>query len=131
MFHFYNIILLVILLSVSNWVLSKRIPPYIKHNASILSCNDKPSPDNNQTLPLVPSCRARIFHEKTIYFEDAPPIKVWIPDSWTEIFYKIVDLTKLRIRNYRAKDILDPHDIKLTMPKLFVDDMNNIFMLFT
>ena len=106
MFHFYNIILLVILLSVSNWVLSKRIPPYIKHNASI-------------------------FHEKTIYFEDTPPIKVWIPDSWTKVFYKIVELTKLRIRNYRAKDILDPHDIKLTMPKLFVDDMNNIFMLFT
>jgi hypothetical protein len=40
-------------------------------------------------------------------------------------------LTKLRIRNYRANDILVPHDIKLTMPKLFVDDMNNIFMLFT
>jgi len=108
MSHFYNIILLVILLSVSNLVLSRRIPPYIKHNASI-------------------------FHEKTIYFEDLPPVNEWVPDSWTNVFYKIMELTKLRIRNYRTKNIFNPHDIQLSMPKLFVEDMNNmdnIFMVF-
>jgi hypothetical protein len=41
-----------------------------------------------------------------------------------------MELTKLRIRNYRANDIIDPYDIQLSMPKVFMDDMHNIFMLF-
>ena len=105
MFCCYNIILLAILLSITNGCLSRRIPPYIKQNASI-------------------------FHEKTIYLENTPPIKIWVPYSWNELFHKIVELTRFRINNYRNRANDYPHDIQITMPKLFVDDMNNIFTLF-
>lgn len=105
MFHLYNIILLAILLSITNGCLSRRIPPYIKQNASI-------------------------FHEKTIYLENTPPINIWVPYSLSDIFSKMVELAKTRIHNYRNRANDYPHDIQLTMPKLFVDDMNNIFTLF-
>ena len=105
MFCCYNIILLAVLLSTTNGCLSRRIPPYIKQNTSI-------------------------FHEKTIYMEDTPPINIWVPYSWNDAFYKIVELAKTRIHNYRNRVNGYPHNIQLTMPKLFVDDMNNIFMLF-
>jgi hypothetical protein len=75
-----------------------------------------------------------MFHEKTIYLEDAPTIKIWVPYSWNDLFHKIVELANFRTRNYRYTD-MDigsgaPRDIQLTMPNLFVDDINNIFMLF-
>ena len=105
MFHLYNIVIFSVLLSAINRCLSRRIPPYIKQNASI-------------------------FHEKTIYLEDAPPINIWVPYSLSDIFSKMVELAKTRIHNYRNRANDYPRDIQLTMPKLFVDDMNNIFMLF-
>ena len=105
MFCCYNIILLAVLLSTTNGCLSRRIPPYIKQNASI-------------------------FNEKTIYLEDASPINIWVPYSLSDIFSKMVELAKTRIHNYRNRTNDYPHDIQITMPKLFVDDMNNIFTLF-